>query len=146
MVIYCFSRHLCPKQCPNFKNFDYNYSKEASSPTSKSRLPDQPLGPPTNNSTPPSSDLGTRVKQLEGEIAKARYCRERIISIYRSQFTFLCDRFRALEFGDTDTILWKLTSSRLVFDTAKSSTRLDDAANDPSTHYNSPVYRRHPHG
>ena len=35
---------------------------------------------------------------------------------------------------------------RLVFDTVKSATRIDDAAKNPSTHYNSPVYRTHPHG
>ena len=35
---------------------------------------------------------------------------------------------------------------KLVFDTAKSSARLDNAATNPSTHYNSPVYRTHPHG
>ena len=42
--------------------------------------------------------------------------------------------------------MWKLTSVKLVFDTAKSSARLDNAAKDPSTHYNSPVYRTHPYG
>ena len=35
---------------------------------------------------------------------------------------------------------------RLVFVTAKSAARLDDAATNPSTHSNSPVYRTHPHG
>ena len=45
-----------------------------------------------------------------------------------------------------DTILWKLTSLRLVFDTAKSATRIDDAAKNATTHYNSPVYRTQPHG
>ena len=91
-------------------------------------------------------DLETQVKQLEEEITKARNCRETIISIYRSQFTFLYDKFRALESGGTDTILWKLTSLRLVFDTAKYAARLDDAAMNPCTLYNSPVYRTHPHG
>ena len=91
-------------------------------------------------------DLETRVKQLEEEITKAKNSRETIVSIYRSQFTFLYDRFRALESGDKDTILWKLTSLRLVFDTAKSAGRLDDAATKPSTHYTRPVYRTHPHG
>ena len=61
-------------------------------------------------------------------------------------FTFLYDRFRALESGDTYTILWKLTSLRLLFDTAKSFTRLDDVANNPSTLSNSTVYRAHAHG
>ena len=76
---------------------------------------------------------------------KARDSRELIASISRSQFAFLYDKIRALESGDTDTILWKLTSLKLVFDTAKSSARLDNAAKDPSTHYNSPVYRTHPY-
>ena len=34
----------------------------------------------------------------------------------------------------------------MVFDTAKSSARLDNAAKDTSTHYKSPVYRTHPYG
>ena len=51
-----------------------------------------------------------------------------------------------MESGGSDTILWKLTAFRLVFDTAKSAARLDNAATNPSTHYNSPVYRTHPHG
>ena len=42
--------------------------------------------------------------------------------------------------------MWKLTSSKLVLDTAKSSARRDNAAKDPSIHYNSPVYRTHPYG
>ena len=118
--------------------------KRASSTTTKSGLPDQP--PSLSTSRPSPSDLETRVKQLEEEITKARNCRETIISIYRSQFTLLFDRFRALESGGTDTILWKLTLLKLVFDTAKTAARLDDAATNPSTHYNSPVYSTHPHG
>ena len=123
-----------------------NTLKKASGTTSKSRLPDQRGGPPPNQPTRghPSSDLGTRVKQLEEEVTKAKNCREKIISIYRSQFTFLHDRFRALE--SAVLILLKLTLLRLVFDTVKSATRLDDAAKDTSTHYNSPVYSTHPHG
>ena len=119
--------------------------RRASSTSSKPRLPDQPRGPtpalPT--SRPPSSDLEIRVKHLEEEITKAGNCRETIISLYESQFIFLYDRFRALESGGSDTILSKLTSLRLIFDTAKSAARLDDAAKNPSTHYNSPVYHTH---
>ena len=83
---------------------------------------------------------------MEEEITKVRDSREAIASIYRSQFAFLYNRIRALESGGTDTILWKLTSLNLIFDTAKSSARLDNAVKDPSTHYNSPVYRTHPYG
>ena len=61
--------------------------KRTSSTTTKSRLPDQP--PSLSTSRPSPSDLETRVKQLEEETTKARNCRETIISIYRSQFTFL---------------------------------------------------------
>ena len=51
-----------------------------------------------------------------------------------------------MESEGSDTILWNLTSVKLVSDTAKSSARLDNAAKDPSVHYNSPVYRTHPYG
>ena len=121
--------------------------KRPSNHTSRSQ-PAEPLRVSLSNPTTsgPSLDLETRVRQLEEEITKARDSRETIASIHRSQFAFLYDRIRALESGGTDTILWKLTAVKLVFDTAKSSARLDNAAKDPSTHYNSPVYRTHPYG
>ena len=110
-------------------------------------LAEPPRAPPLNQTTSgPSVELETRVRQLKEEITKARESRETIASIYRSQFAFLYDRIRALESGGTDYIFWKLTSLKLVFDTAKSSARLENAAKDPSTHYNSPVYRTHPYG
>ena len=121
--------------------------KRPSSATSRSQ-PTEPLRVSLSNPTTSGSslDLEARVTQLEEEVTKARESRETIASIYRSQFAFLYDRIRALESGGTDTILWKLTAVKLVFDTAKSSPRLDNAAKDPSTHYNSPVYRTHPYG
>ena len=120
--------------------------KRPSSTTSRSQ-PTEPLRVSLSNqrTSGPSLDLETRVRQLEEEITKATESRETIASIYRSQFAFLYDRIRALESGGADTILWKLASLKLVFDTAKSSARLDNAAKDPSTHYNSPVYRTHPY-
>ena len=121
--------------------------KRPSNHTSRSQPP-EPLQVSLSNPTTsgPSLDLEARVRRLEEEITKARENRETIASIHRSQFAFLYDRIRALESGGTDTILWKLTAVKLVFDTAKSSPRLDNAAKDPSTHYNSPVYRTHPYG
>ena len=120
--------------------------KRASSNTTKSRLSDQQRGPPTQpTSGTLFSDLESRVQQLEEKITKAKNCRETILSIYRSQFTFLYVKFRALESGGTDTILWEITCLILVFDTAKSAARLDNAATNPSTPYNSSVYRTHPH-
>ena len=120
--------------------------KRPSSTTSRSQ-PTEPLRVSLSNPTASgrSLDLETRVRQLEEEITKARESRETIASIYRSQFAFLYDRIRALESRETDTILWKLAAVKLVFDTAKSFARLDNAAKDPSTHYNSPVYRTHPY-
>ena len=119
--------------------------KRPSSTPSRSQPTEPPRASLSNQTTSgPSLDLETRVRQLEEEITKAKERRETIASIYRSQFFY--DRIRALESGGADTILWKLTSLKLVFDTAKSSARLDNAAKDPSTHYNSPVYRTHPYG
>ena len=120
--------------------------KRASSTTPQTRLTELPRAPPSIQTTSgSSSDLETRVKQLEEEIAKASKIRKTIASIYRSQFAFIYDRIRTLESGGTHTILWKLTSLKLVFDTAKSSARLDNAARDLSTPYDSPVYRTHLH-
>ena len=121
--------------------------KRASSIASQPRLTEQAQVPPSTQSTSGSPlDLETRVKQLEEEITKAKDSGETIASIYRSQFAFLYERNRALESGGTDTILWKLTSLRLVFDTAKSSAGLENAAKEPSTQYNSPVDRTHLYG
>ena len=121
--------------------------KRPSSTPSRSQPTESPRASLSNQTTSgPSLDLETRVRQLEEEITKAKESRETIASIYRSQFAFLYDRIRALESGGTDYILWKLTSLKLVFDTAKSSARLDNAAKDPSNQYNSPVYRTHPYG
>ena len=121
--------------------------KRTSSTTSRSQLTEPPRTPPSTQTTSEcSSDLDTRVKQLEEEITKASNSRETIASIYRSRLAFLCDRIRSLESGGSDTMLWKLTSVKLGFDTAKSSARLDNAAKDPGTHYENPVYRTHPYG
>ena len=121
--------------------------KRPSSTTSWSQ-PTEPLRVSLSNPTTSGSslDLEARVKQLEEEVTKVRESRETIASIYHSQFAFLYDRIRALESGGADTIFWKLTSFKLVFDTAKSFARLDNAVKDPSTHYNSPVYRTHHYG
>ena len=119
--------------------------KRLSSTPSRSQRTEPPQAFLSNQTTSgPSLDLETRIRQLEEEITKARESRETIESFHRSQFAFLYDRIRALESGGADTILRKLTSLKLVFDTAKSSARLDNAAKDPSTHYNSPVHRTHP--
>ena len=120
--------------------------KRHSSTPSRSQPTEPPRASLSNQTTyGPSLDLETRVRQLEDEITKAKESRETIASIYRSHFAILYDRIRALESGGTDYILWKSTSLKLVFDTAKSSARLDNAAKDPSNHYISPVYRTHPY-
>ena len=82
--------------------------KRTSSTTSRSQLTESPQAPPsTQTASGPSSDLETRVKHLEEENTKGRDCRETTASIYRSQFASLYDKIRALEFGGTDTMLWK---------------------------------------
>ena len=120
--------------------------KTTSTTTSQSRLTELPRAPASTQTTPGhSSDIETRVRQLEEEITKARDSRETIASFYRSQFAFIYDRIRALESGGTDTIWRNIASLKLVFDTAKSSARLDNSAKDPSTHYNGHMYHTHPH-
>ena len=109
--------------------------KRPSSTPSQSQPTEPPRSPLSSQTTSgPSLDLETRVRQLEEETTKAREGRETIASIHRSPFAFLYDRIRALESGGSDTILWKLTAFRLIFDNAKSAARLDNAATNPSTH------------
>ena len=121
--------------------------KRPSSTPSRSQATESPRASPSNQTTSgPSLDLETRVRQLEEKITKARESRETIASIYRSQFAFFYNRIPALESGGADTILWKLIPLKLVFDTTKSSARLDNAAKYPSTHYNSPVYHTRTYG
>ena len=91
------------------------------------------------------STLETRIKQLEEETTQERDSHKTILTTMQSQFTFQYDKCRAVESGSRDIILWKLTSLSYDFDNAKSSIQLDDAAKDPSTHYNSPLYRTHSH-
>ena len=117
------------------------------SSASQSWQAELPRAPPSTQTTSgPSSDLETRVKHFGEEITKPRDSRETFASVYRSQFAFLYDKIIAWECEGTDTVLRNLTSLKLVFDTAKASARLYNAAKDPSTHYNSPVYRTHPYG
>ena len=104
----------------------------------------QPM--PTFSLMGASSTLEPRIKQMEEEFTEKRDCREAILSTFRSQFTFLKDKYRSLESGCTDIILWKSTSLKFVFDNAKSSTQLDDAAKDASARFISPLYHTHPHG
>ena len=80
-----------------------------------------------------SSTLEPRIKQLEEDITKERDCREAIKFTFRSQFTSLYDKLQALQSESADNILWKLTSLRFVFDTAKAFTQPDDATKPLST-------------
>ena len=137
---------MCPKPCPKTKPTVTITLEGAPSTSSKPWLPEQSRASPSTKPIPESPPSQPRIKQLEEKITKPKNCRETIISIYRSQLNFLFDRFRALNSEGTDTILWKLTSLKLVFDSAKSSTRLDDAAKDPSTRYINPLFRTHPYG
>ena len=142
--IYKLSKN-CNNQ--NYRERSKLTLKRPSSTTSRSQPTEPPRASPSYPTTSgPSPDLETRVRQLQAEKTKVRESRETIASFYRSQFAFLYDRIRALEAGGTGIILWKLTSLKLVFDTAKSSAWLDNAAKDPSTHYNSPVYCTHTYG
>ena len=96
---------------------------------------------PTITKMGASSNLEPRIKHLEEKISNERGCREKITSTFWSQFTSLHDKFRALESWNTKTILWKVTALRFVFDAAKTSTQLDNAVEEPSTHYNTFLYR-----
>ena len=135
---------------PNTKTEGYNYfivSFEHHVHTLTTRTGAASTTNPTNSSRL-FSGLRTPNQTIERSVTK-----DKGKGLSRSKYVYLpipiallYYRFRALESGSTSTILRKLTSFWFAFETAKSSTQLDDAAKDPSTHYNSPLYRTHPHG
>ena len=62
------------------------------------------------------------------------------------QYFFLYDKFRQLEPGNSDAIIWKIPSVKFVLDSAKAARPLCDPLIQPAASFSSPIFRTHPHG
>ena len=108
-----------------------------------SPTPCQPLQPP-----PPitPSNMLFRISTLEKTVQDDLSRQKSLLSSIHSNYSFLQDKFRQLEAGSSNTILWRIPSVRFVFDSAKSAHRRSKPIDDKSSSFWSPVFRTHPYG
>ena len=69
-----------------------------------------------------------------------------LLSSIQSNYSFLSDKIRQLEAGYNNTILWRISSVRFIFDSAKLAHRQSKPFGDKVFGYWSPVFRTHPYG
>ena len=65
---------------------------------------------------------------------------------YKSNYFFLFDKICQPGASSTNTILWRISAVRFVFDSAKSARRHSKPIDDRSSGCWSPVFRTHPYG
>ena len=63
-----------------------------------------------------------------------------------SRYFFLYDKIRQLEPGNSDVIIWKIPSVKLIFESAKVAQPSSDPLIEPATRFGSPIFGTHPHG
>ena len=121
------------------------------------------LGPPrakTNNSanadfqpTPNTQEapaitaqnLTSRISKLEKLFADEIATNASITGGILSQYIFLYDKIRHLEPGNSDVIIPKTPSVKIVFESTKVAPPSFEPLVEPNTTFNSPIFRTHPH-
>ena len=124
------------------KQFSIDPPSEGTS-ASPSPTPCQPLQP-----LPPitPSNMLFRISTLEKTVQDDLSRQKSLLSSIHSNYSFLQDKFRQLEAGSSNTILWRIPSVKFVFDSAKSAHRRSKPIDDKSSRFCSPVFRTHPYG
>ena len=90
--------------------------------------------------------LASRIGKLEKLFADEITTYTSITAGIHSQYFFLYDKIRQLEPGNSDAIIRKIPSLKLVFDSAKKARPSSDPLIEPATSFSSPIFRTHPHG
>ena len=103
------------------------------------RQPLQPLPPIT------PSNMLFRISILEKTVQDDLSRQKSLLSSIHKNYSFLQDKFRQLEAGSSNTILWQIPSVRFVIDSAKSTHRRSKPIDDKSSSFCSPVFRTHPY-
>ena len=105
--------------------------------------------PTPNTQEAPSSsvqNLTSRICKLEKLFADEVATYTTITTGIDSQYFSLYDKIRQLEPGNSDIIISKIPSVKLVFDSAKVDRPSSDPFIERAISFSSPVYRTHPHG
>ena len=63
-----------------------------------------------------------------------------------SQYFLLYIKTRQLQAGNADVMIWKISSVKLVFDSANFGRPSSDPLIESATHFSCPIFRTHPHG
>ena len=92
------------------------------------------------------SNMLFRISTLEKTVQDDLLRQKSLLSSIHSNYFFLQDKFRQLEAGSSNTILWRIPSVRFVFDSAKSAHCRSKPIADKSSSFCSPVFRTHPYG
>ena len=103
---------------------------------------------PNTQETPPTTvqNLTSRICKLEKLFADEISAYSSITAGIHSQYFLLYDKVRQLEPGNSDVIIWKISSVKFVFDSAKVARPSSDPLIEPATSFSSPIFRTHPHG
>ena len=126
-------------------------------PMGDSNIPKSPHLPPSltpcqsssNLQTPhsaASSDIISKLDALEQQRKDDLSRQKSLLSSIQSNYSFLYDKIRQLEAGSNNTILWRVSSVRFIFHSAKSAHRQSKPIDDKASGYWSPVFRTHPYG
>ena len=91
-------------------------------------------------------NLTTRNCKMEKLVANEISRYTSITAGMHSQYFSLYDKFRQLEPGNSDAIIWKILSVKFVFDSAKVARPSSDPLIEPATSFSSPIFRTHSHG
>ena len=93
-----------------------------------------------------AQNLKTRISKLEKKFADEIATFTSIFAGILFQYFFLYDKNFQFEPGTSDVMIWKITSVKFVFDSAKVARPSSDALIEPATGISSPIFLTHPHG
>ena len=123
-----------------------NDSKTPKSPALPSSTHCQSSSSPHTSHSTEFPDMISKFDALEKQIKDDLSRQKSLLSSIQSNYSFLYDKIRQLEAGANKTILWRISSVRFIFDSAKSAHRRSKPIDDKASGYWSPVFRTHPYG
>ena len=103
---------------------------------------------PNTQEAPPvtAQKLTSRISKLKNLFADEIETNTPITAGIHSQYLFLYDKIRQREPGNSDNIIWKIPSVKIVFDSAKVAGPSSHPLIEPATSFSSPIFRTLPHG
>ena len=100
----------------------------------------------TTNKSSPLISLESRIKILEKRLSTETCRHNARLNTLQHQLCTMGDQIYQLEHSNCNFILWKVTSIKLVFESARLWYLQPGRENAPTTRLRSPVFRSHPYG